>query len=167
MTTYDQWKLDSDEPQGPICHCCKRGDVELSHGGALWRCSARNQRRYRPNHTWSDTAMIKELVVTMCFWGTPVAIDGDTAEVCGVRMRFDDFDTAELYHPRCQRELELARRARDELARRLPTLSYHPVPCMFQQNYGRICIHAEGLAEHMIKLGVAVKFPLGHKPNWC
>lgn len=40
--SYDDWKTDSDEIIGPVCHHCRRNDVELSpvgrHGRA-WVCT--------------------------------------------------------------------------------------------------------------------------------
>jgi endonuclease YncB( thermonuclease family) len=55
--------------------------------------------------------MIKEALVTvaLAFGQTPTVIDGDTVKLAGVSIRLTDYDTPELFHPKCPREYMRAR----------------------------------------------------------
>jgi hypothetical protein len=49
--------------------------------------------------------MIKEtLVLTALAISSPAVIDGDTVRIAGVSIRLTDYDSPELYSPKCPRE---------------------------------------------------------------
>lgn len=50
-------------------------------------------------------------------WARPAlrAVDGDTVAIGAERIRVMDYDSAELFSPKCGRERQLAIRARDDL----------------------------------------------------
>jgi endonuclease YncB( thermonuclease family) len=120
--------------------------------------------------------MIKEtLVLAALAISSPAVIDGDTVRIAGVSIRLTDYDSPELFSPKCPRERMWAEAAKLELERIISHVQLELVPCA-TSNYGRLC--AEGafdgkpLATHMIGLGLASPYVCwpGHcqaKRNWC
>ena len=102
--------------------------------------------------------------------------------IAGVSIRLTDYDSPELYSPKCPKEHALAWQARRELQALLIlaeagslTIRYTIVPCAYA-NYGRLCAQAsidgKPLADHMIGLGFASSYVCepGYCPpkqNWC
>ena len=111
------------------------------------------------------------LVTTALAWGTvPTVIDGDTKKVAGVPIRLVDYDSPELFHPRCPSEYRLALQAKQALQVRIADLKLTPVPCA-THNYGRLCARADQLASDMIAAGLGARYicTIGCPPkrNWC
>src|SRR5262245_63115322 len=121
--------------------------------------------------------MIKEtLVLTALALGqTPTVTDGDTVKLNGVRIRLTDYDSPELFSPKCPSERELAWKAKLELERLISQVELKLVPCA-TSNYGRLCaegsINGKPLATHMIELGLGSPYlcwsgGCPHKRQWC
>jgi endonuclease YncB( thermonuclease family) len=114
--------------------------------------------------------MIKETLVTIALTlgQTPTAIDGDTVKVAGVHIRLTDYDSPELFSPKCPREYALAWQAKRELETLLPTMKLELVPCAFT-NYGRLCARAtsngQAVSAHMIEAKLAS--PMVCRPGYC
>jgi endonuclease YncB( thermonuclease family) len=47
--------------------------------------------------------MLKEILVSaaLTLGQTPTIIDGDTVKIAGIAIRLTDFDSPELFHPKC------------------------------------------------------------------
>src|SRR5262245_66062768 len=107
--------------------------------------------------------MIKEtLVLTALALGqTPTVTDGDTVKLNGVRIRLTDYDSPELFSPKCPSERELAWKAKLELERIISQVKLELVPCA-TANYGRLCaqgtIDEKPLAAHMVALGLGSSY---------
>jgi len=54
--------------------------------------------------------MIKEALVTaaLTFGQIPTVIDGDTVRIAGVSIRLTDYDSPELFSPKCPKERQAA-----------------------------------------------------------
>jgi endonuclease YncB( thermonuclease family) len=108
------------------------------------------------------------LVSAALLLAVPTVVDGDTVKVANVSIRLTDYDTPELFHPRCAREYQLAQDAKHELERIADKLKLTLVPCA-TKNHGRLCAQAQlpdkPLAEHMISSRLASPYICG--PNWC
>jgi endonuclease YncB( thermonuclease family) len=115
--------------------------------------------------------MIKEAVVlaALALGQTPTVIDGDTVRIAGVSIRLTDYDSPELFRPKCPAELMRARAAKLELERLTSQVKIAIVPCAYPHNWGRLCargtIAGSNLSDHMIKTGLAVSY-ICH-PDWC
>jgi endonuclease YncB( thermonuclease family) len=60
--------------------------------------------------------VIKEtLVLAALALSSPAVIDGDTVRIAGVSIRLTDYDSPELFSPKCPHERELAWKAKQEL----------------------------------------------------
>jgi endonuclease YncB( thermonuclease family) len=105
--------------------------------------------------------MLKEaLVLTALALGrTPTIVDGDTIKLAGVSIRLTDYDSPELFSPKCPREYTQARAAKLELERLISQVKLEIVPCAYPNNWGRICARGTlptgSLSEHMINAGLA------------
>ena len=113
--------------------------------------------------------MIKETIVLMALTiGQPTVVDGDTVRIAGVSIRLTDYDSPELFSPKCPRERMWAEAAKLELKRIIGQIKLELVPCA-TSNYGRLCaegsINGEPLAEHMINRNLAA--PYVCRPGWC
>src|SRR5262249_49619983 len=105
--------------------------------------------------------MLKETLVlaALALGQTPSVTDGDTVRIAGVRIRPTDYDSPELFSPKCPSERELAWKAKLELERIISQvkLELELVPCA-TANYGRLCaqgtIDEKPLAAHMVALGL-------------
>src|SRR5215467_13739369 len=88
----------------------------------------------------------------------------------GVSIRLDDYGAPEIHHAHCGREYRIALNAKRELERLAPTLRLQQVACA-TRNYGRWCAHVDGLAEHMISMGLASPYDCTHRcpphRDWC
>src|SRR5262249_49658444 len=75
----------------------------------------------------------------------------------GSRIFGNDYDSPELFSPKCPSERELAWKAKLELERIISQVKLEIVPCA-TSNYGRLCaegsINGKPLAKHMIALGL-------------
>jgi micrococcal nuclease len=115
--------------------------------------------------------MFKEslVLVALALGQTPVPVDGDTIKIAGVSIRLVDYDSPELFRPKCPRELELAWKAKHELETLLPTMTLEIVPCAFANNYSRLCARAtsngQSVSAHMIEAKLAS--PMICKPGYC
>jgi len=105
----------------------------------------------------------------------PAVTDGDTVKIAGVRIRLTDYDSPELFSPKCPSELARAQAAKLELERIIASVKLDLVPCA-TSNYGRLCaegsIDGKPLADDMIARGVASPYVCrpGYCPpkiNWC
>jgi endonuclease YncB( thermonuclease family) len=85
----------------------------------------------------------------------PTIVDGDTVKVAGVRIRLTDYDSPELFSPKCPREYALAWQAKQELEKLLSKMELKIVPCAFanygmrrsdQQRHLRCCTHDQSPA---------------------
>lgn len=121
--------------------------------------------------------MIKEtLVITALALGQiPSVTDGDTVKLAGIRIRLTDYDSPELFSPKCPQEYARAAAAKLELEQLISQVKLEIVPCAFH-NYGRLCaegtIDGKPLAAHMIARGLASPYVChpGYCPpkrNWC
>jgi len=114
--------------------------------------------------------MLKEALVlaALSLGQTPSVVDGDTVRIAGVRIRLTDYDSPELFSPKCPRELALAQAAKLELERLISRVKLELVPCA-TTNYGRLCaegtINGKPLSEHMIERGLGTAYVC--KPGWC
>jgi endonuclease YncB( thermonuclease family) len=114
--------------------------------------------------------MIKETLVlaALALGQTPTVTDGDTVKLAGVRIRLTDYDSPELFSPKCPKELIQARAAKLELERLIASVKLEIVPCA-TSNYGRLCargtIEDKPLAQHMIQAKLAS--PYVCRPGWC
>lgn len=111
----------------------------------------------------------------------PSCYDGDTctAYLGGRRedVRLDGFDTPEINgNARCAREHHLGLQARDRLlamigAARERSFCHRSHEDYKRDRYGRVLAKLEldgrDVGPLMIEQGLAVPFPLGHRPNWC
>src|SRR5262245_18090141 len=93
--------------------------------------------------------------------GQPTVVDGDTVRIAGVSIRLTDYDTPELFSPRCPRERMWAEAAKLELERIISQIKLELVPCA-TSNYGRL---GRPLAEYMINRNLAA--PYVCRPGWC
>jgi hypothetical protein len=60
--------------------------------------------------------MIKEtLVLAALAVSSPAVVDGDTVRIAGISIRLTDYDSPELYPPKCPRERIQAEAAKAEL----------------------------------------------------
>src|SRR5262245_41697895 len=89
-------------------------------------------------------------------------VDGDTVRITGgVRIRLTDYDSPELFSPKCPCERELAWKAKLELERIIGQVRLELVPCA-THNYGRLCaegtIDEKPLAAHMVALGLGSSY---------
>ena len=120
---------------------------------------------------------IKELLVStgLATGQVPTVTDGDTVKIVGMRIRLTDYDSPELFSPKCPSERELAWKAKQELERIIGQVQLKLVPCA-TSNYGRLCaegsINGKALATHMIGLGLGSPYVCrpGHCPakrSWC
>jgi len=83
--------------------------------------------------------MLKEaLVLAALAVEQPTVTDGDTVKIAGVRIRLVDYDSPELFSPKCPRERMWAEAAKRELEQPVPRLKLELVPCA-TANYGRLC----------------------------
>jgi endonuclease YncB( thermonuclease family) len=113
---------------------------------------------------------IKELLVSAALAAgqIPAIVDGDTIRILGVRIRLTDYDSPELFSPKCPSELMRARAAKLELERVISQVKLELVPCA-TSNWGRLC--AQGmlpkgsLSDHMINVGLAS--PYVCRPGYC
>jgi hypothetical protein len=49
--------------------------------------------------------MLKEILVLAALAvSSPTAIDGDTIRIAGISVRLTNYDSPELFHPKCARE---------------------------------------------------------------
>ena len=114
--------------------------------------------------------MIKETIVlaALVFGQIPTVTDGDTVKVAGVSIRLTNYDSPELFSPKCPRERMWAEAAKLEFERIIDQVKLELVPCA-TSNYGRLCaegsIDGKPLAEHMIARGLAS--PYVCRPGWC
>jgi micrococcal nuclease len=114
--------------------------------------------------------MFKETIVLIALTvGTmPTVIDGDTVKIAGVHIRLTDYDSPELFSPKCPREYVWAQAAKLELEQIIKQVKLELVPCAYA-NYGRLCamgtINSEPLAAHMIRHNLGV--PYVCRPGWC
>jgi endonuclease YncB( thermonuclease family) len=129
--------------------------------------------------------MLKEILVSaaLAIGQTPSVIDGDTVRLAGVSIRLIDYDSPELFSPKCPKERQVALQARRELQALLTLaeagavrMTYKLTPCAYANNYGRLCAEAtidgKPLAAHMIKLGFASPYVCEpgrcpKKVDWC
>jgi hypothetical protein len=88
----------------------------------------------------------------------------------GVSIRLTDYDSPELFSPKCPAERELAWKAKLELERVIAQVKLELVPCAYPNNWSRLC--AKGtldggtmLADHMI--GKNLGAPYVRHPGWC
>jgi len=120
--------------------------------------------------------MIREtLVLAALALGPPTVVDGDTVKVAGIRIRLTDYDSPELFSPKCPRERELAWQAKHELERIISQVKLELVPCA-TANYGRLCaqgtIGGKPLAGYMIERGMGTPYicwtgGCPRKNDWC
>ena len=120
--------------------------------------------------------MIKEtLVLAALVLSSPAMVDGDTVRIAAVSIRLTDYDSPELFHPKCPRERMWAEAAKLELERIIGRVKLELVPCA-ASNYGRLCaegtIDGKPLAEYMISRNLATLYicrpgRCPHKRNWC
>jgi len=78
--------------------------------------------------------VIKEtLVLAALAISSPTVIDGDTVRTAGISIRLTDYDSPELFHPKCPREYQLAYQAKLELERIIGRvkLRIKPAPTLF------------------------------------
>jgi micrococcal nuclease len=74
--------------------------------------------------------MIKEtLVLAALAVSAPAVIDGDTVRIAGISIRLTDYDSPELYSPKCPRERIQAEAAKRELERIIGQVKLELVPC--------------------------------------
>jgi len=99
---------------------------------------------------------------------TPTVTDGDTVKLAGVSIRLTDYDSPELFHPKCPLEYARARAAKAELEQLISQVRLELVPCA-TSNWGRLCARAsfngKPLAGHMVSAGLAS--PYICRPGWC
>jgi len=122
--------------------------------------------------------MLKELIIStaLALGQTPSITDGDTIKLSGVAIRLTDYDSPELFSPKCPREYTWAVAAKRELGRIIGQVKLELVPCAYY-NYGRLCAkgtldNGKPLAEHMIALKLAVPYlcepgRCPKKVDWC
>jgi micrococcal nuclease len=107
----------------------------------------------------------------------PSMTDGDTVKIAGVAIRLTDYDSPELFSPKCPKEYARAAAAKHELERIIDRVTLKLVPCA-TANYGRLCargtIDDKPLAEYMISRGLGTAYictpTRGHCPpkvDWC
>ena len=120
--------------------------------------------------------MIRETIVLAALAiSSPAVVDGDTVRIAGVLIRLTDYDSPELFSPKCARERMWAEAAKLELERVIGQVKLELVPCA-TSNWGRLCaegtIDGKPLAEYMISRNLATPYvcrpgrcPL--KKNWC
>ena len=71
--------------------------------------------------------MIKEtLVLAALAIAQPSVVNGDTVKIAGVRIRLTDYDSPELFSPKCPRERMWAEAAKLELEQVLPPVRTKP-----------------------------------------
>jgi endonuclease YncB( thermonuclease family) len=109
------------------------------------------------------------------FTGPATVVDGDTVRIAGVSIRLTDYDSPELYSPKCPRERTQAEAAKRELERIIGQVKLELVPCA-TANYGRLCaegsIDGKPLAAYMISRGLASPYVCWtggcpRKRDWC
>jgi len=98
-------------------------------------------------------------------------IDGNTLSIGGERFRIEDIDAPLMPgHARCQREIELAGRARDFLFSRLASATVIEVTRVERDRYGRTLgrVRADGadLGDALMSAGLAQSWE-GHRARWC
>jgi endonuclease YncB( thermonuclease family) len=113
--------------------------------------------------------MIKEAIVLAALAvSSPTVIDGDTVRIAGVSIRLTDYDSPELFHPKCPAEYARAQAAKRELESIIGQVILKLVPCA-TSNYGRLCARGtlltRSLSENMIAHGLAVPYICG--PHSC
>jgi len=121
--------------------------------------------------------VIKETIVAaaLALGQIPTVTDGDTVKLAGVSIRLTDYDSPELFSPKCPLERARAIAAKLELERIIGQIKLELVPCA-TSNYGRLCaegsINGKPLAAHMIARGLASAYIChpGYCPpkiDWC
>jgi len=118
------------------------------------------------------------LAAAITFGASPITapvrvVDGDTIKWNGESVRLLGIDTPELSKPKCAKELELAKAAKDAMILLLDP-SQHPSLRFVgkRDKYGRKLVHAysnhKPVAEIMISRGLAVAyFGRGPHKDWC
>nr|WP_197708164.1 thermonuclease family protein [Hartmannibacter diazotrophicus] len=111
-----------------------------------------------------------------------IAVDGDTVKCDGVNMRdmgdggpfVSGYDTPEIYHPKCQQELELARAAKARMAELLRTPG---VEVVYSGKKDKTPSHrplvwvrlpdGRSIGSILISEGLARKWTPRHTADWC
>jgi endonuclease YncB( thermonuclease family) len=125
----------------------------------------------------NKSILIVALALVGCAPSNFYTVDGDTVNIGSLRVRLATHDAPELFHPRCERELVLARKAKDRLKSLLTgDYSIEYVACATgtgaRDKYGRACAvfrvppNGEDVGDILIREGLAVRYGNG-KPDWC
>lgn len=100
-----------------------------------------------------------------------IVIDGDTVALGRQRIRLQGFDTPETFDAKCPAEYAKGVEARERLKELMASGKVDLVFSHRHDRYGReiarLLVDGEDIAAIMIQEELAVKFPLGHKPDWC
>ena len=98
------------------------------------------------------------------------AVDGDTLDCAGRRIRLANVDAPEL-HGRCPAEIQMAERAKLAAMIALATSPARVVPEGRDDRYGRllarVAIDGRDLGETLIAQGLARGYAGGTRRGWC
>lgn len=98
------------------------------------------------------------------------AVDGDTLDCAGRRVRLANIDAPEL-HGRCAAETQMAERAKLAAMIAVASSSVRVVPVGRDDRYGRLLARAavdgEDLGETLIAQGLARPYAGGARRGWC
>lgn len=98
------------------------------------------------------------------------AVDGDTLECAGRRVRLANIDAPEL-HGRCPAEIQMAERAKLAAMIALTEAPVRVVPEGRDDRYGRllarVAVDGRDLGETLIAQGLARPYAGGARRGWC
>lgn len=121
---------------------------------------------------------MKSAVLLMC--AQLIAVDGDTIKCDGVNMRdmgdgapfVSGYDTPEIYHPKCQQELELGRAAKGRMQELLSQPGVQVRDSGKADRYKRplvwvILPDGRSAGAVLIAEGLAAVWTPGYRADWC
>jgi micrococcal nuclease len=124
--------------------------IAAAAGGATWWAGGERPRSYEA--------------------GACRAVDGDTLECAGRRVRLANIAAPEL-HGRCAAETQMAERAKLVAMIALTEAPARVVPEGRDDRYGRllarVAIDGKDLGETLIALGLARPYAGGQRRGWC
>lgn len=124
--------------------------IAAAAGGAYWLDSGERPRIYES--------------------GACRAVDGDTLDCAGRRVRLVNIDAPEL-HGRCPAENQMAERAKLAAMIALATSPIHVTPDGGKDRYGRllarVVVDGRDLGETLIAQGLARPYAGGPRRGWC
>jgi micrococcal nuclease len=124
--------------------------IAVAAGGAFWLESGDKPRTYEA--------------------GACRAVDGDTLDCAGRRVRLANIDAPEL-HGRCPAETQMAERAKLAAMIALADAAARVVPDGGKDRYGRlvarVAVDGKDLGETLVAQGLARPYAGGARRGWC